>query len=68
MYVFFILQAPDWIGSILAYIIYDLHGCDEQAALAAVDKGLALCLEDEYADQEVGPAAYLKLKNIISHK
>ena len=46
----------------------ELNACDESAALAAADKGLAMCMEDEYADQETGPEAYGRLKQAITRK
>ena len=36
------------------------------AAISAIDAGLKLCVEDEYANQEVGSEAFSRLKKAIS--
>lgn len=60
---FLLMQAPEWIGSVLKHLI-NISVCSIAEVEAIIQVGLKTCLEDEYADKSAGKLAYARLKDV----
>jgi len=47
-------------------LVHQVQACDLNIAIAAADKGLKECLEDEFANKESGRDAFARLKIAIA--